>query len=465
MKNFLERKFKLSQNSTTAKREIYAGLTTFLAMSYSLFVNPTIISQGNQEIFDGVFFATCISAGLTTLLMAIWSNLPFALSAGMGLNGFFAFTIMPSVALLVGNPELDLVSQYQMALVVVMLSGLLFLSISSSPLREKIIDCIPKNLKIAISSGIGLFVCFIGLQQAGLVVANENTLLSLANLSDLSSGGSPILSFAGFLLLIVLIAKKVTGSTIITIIVVTILSYITGVSKIDEGFTFEMNSQFSNFLEVSFLKLDPVLLFSRKNFLECFLLLFSVVISFTMADLFDSIGTFIGIAENTKTENLLKKKDSDHIKKALNSDAIGSIIAALTGTSTVTTYVESTAGVAIGGRTGLCSCVTGILFLFSMFFAPFIALVPSCATAPALIYVGFWMMSNMRKINYVDLSEGVPAFLTIVMMPLSYSIANGIALGLISFVVIKVFLGRSEDVSSMTWVIAGLFLMQYVVPF
>lgn len=465
MKNFLEQRFQLTQNNTDVKREIYAGVTTFLAMSYSLFVNPAIISQGNQEIFDGVFFATCISAGIATLIMALWSNLPFALSSGMGLNAFFAFTIMPSLAVLVGNPDLDLVSQYQMALVVVMISGILFLWITSSSLREKILDSIPKNLKIAISAGIGLFVCFNGLQQAGLVVKNESTLLSLATLSDFSSSGSAILSFVGFLLLTVLIAKKVTGSALITIVVITILAYVTGTAKIEEGFSLEMNAQFSNFLQVSFLKLDPILIFSRSNFLECIILLFSLVISFTMVDLFDTIGTFIGIAESTNTENLLKKGDKKQVKNALNSDAVGSLVAAITGTSTVTTYVESTAGVAAGGRTGLCSSVTGILFLCSMFLAPFIALVPSCATAPALIYVGFWMLSDMRKINFIDLSEGVPAFLTIIMMPLSYSIANGIAFGLISFVVIKVFLGRSKDISYMTWVIAGLFLMQYVVPF
>lgn len=465
MNHFLEKKFQLSENNTNIKREIYAGVTTFLAMCYSIFVNPAIISQGNPEIFDGVFFATCISAGIATLIMALWSNLPFALSSGMGLNGFFAFTIMPSLAVLVGNPDLDLVSQYQMALVVVMISGFLFLGLTSCSLREKIMDSIPKNLKIAISSGIGLFVCFIGLQQAGLVIGNESTLLTLSTLSDFSSNGSAILSFFGFLLLTILIAKKVTGSALITILVITILAYITGTAKIEEGFSFEMTAQFSNFLQVSFLKLDPMLLFSRGNFLECILLLFSLVISFTMVDLFDSIGTFIGISESTNTENLLKKENTNQMKKALNSDAAGSLVAALTGTSTVTTYVESTAGVAVGGRTGLCSCVTGILFLCSMFLAPFIALVPSCATAPALIYVGFWMVSSVRKINFIDLSEGVPAFLTIIMMPLSYSIANGIAFGLISFVIIKVFLGRSKDVSSMTWVIAGLFLMQYVVPF
>lgn len=460
--NFFEKQFKITEKNSTLKTEVYAGLSTFFAMAYIIFVNPALLSYGNTQIFDGVFFATCLSAAIGTLLMAFLANLPFAQAPGMGLNALFAFTAMPTLAALAGNPEMDIVSQYQMALVLVLISGILFISITVLGLREQIILAIPANLKLAISSGIGLFICFLGMQNAGIIIGSDSTLVDLVAFSDYKGSMGAILAFGGLFLLAVLSSLKINGAVLISIVATTIASYLVGHSVPPDNFSVNIAGQFGNFLDVSFMKLDFATLFSGGNITATLTSLIVLIISMSLVDMFDSIGTFIGTAE--KANMLDEDGKMPGMKKALMCDAIATTAGAFLGTSTVTTYVESVSGVIEGGKTGMTSFTTGCMFIVALFFAPFIGLVPACATAPALMYVGYCMLTSVKKINFDDISEGLPAFLTIIMMPLSYSIANGIGFGLISYVVIKASIGRVHHIPMMTWVITALFLMKYIMP-
>lgn len=462
MTDKLEKQFHLKERGSNVKTEIYAGLTTFFAMAYIIFINPSMLSYGNEKIFDGVFFATCIASCIGTLLMAFLANLPFAQAPGMGLNAFFAFTTMPTLAVLAGNPEMDLVQQYQMALSLVLISGLFFICITLFGLREAIIEAIPANLKLAIGGGIGIFISFLGLQNAGIIVASESTLVDLVNFTDIANSMGAILAIFGLILLAVLSSLKINGAILITIMVTTVLSYAVGHSTLPTDFSMSIGSRVDNFLEVSFMKLDFSTLVSSGNLAASLSSIFVLVVSMSLVDLFDSIGTFIGTA--AKANMLDKTGKMPGMRKALLCDAIATTAGAFLGTSTVTTYVESASGVCEGGKTGLTSVVTGLMFLVALFFAPFIGLVPSCATAPALIYVGFLMLTSIGKVNFEDISEGLPAFLTIIMMPLTYSIANGIGFGLISYVLIKAATGKSHQVPLLTWGIVVLFVLKYVVP-
>lgn len=456
----LEKLFKIKQNNTTIKTEIYAGLTTFVTMSYVIFVNPAIISHGNEQIYNGVFFATCLSAGIGTLLMAFIANLPFAQAPGMGLNAFFAFTTMPSLALLVGNANLNIITQYQMALVTTFLSGVFFIFFTRYGLREQIINAIPMNLKLSMSTGIGLFISFLGLQSGGVVVDNQSTLVELANFSDFANHTDALLTLLGFVLLSILMHKKITGAVLITVLSVTVLSHIVGHSQLPSWTSFDISSQFSDFLDVSFLKLDFSFIFSSKSVITTISTLFFAIIAVSVSDIFDSVGTFIATTE--KADIIDENGNFPGFQRALLCDAIATTAGACLGTSTVTTYVESTAGVSAGGKTGMTSFTTGCLFLLAIFLAPFTGLIPSCATAPALIYVGFWMLSSIQKIDFDTIAEGIPAFITIVLMPLTYSISNGVGLGLISYVIIKTCAGSGEDITAPTWIMAALFLLKYV---
>ena len=458
----MEKLFRLKERGTTVKTEIFAGLTTFFAMAYIIFVNPSMISGGNQQIFDGVFFATCISATIGTLLMALLANLPFAQAPGMGLNALFAFTAMPTLAALAGNPDMDRVTQYQMALALVLISGFLFMLITAVGLREAIIDAIPQNIKLAIGGGIGIFICFLGLQNAGLVVASPDTLVDLVKFTDIGASKGALLAIFGLITIAVLSTLKIKGAILISIVATTVLSYITGFSAVPADFTVDFGGQAQNFIDVSLFKLDFATIFAGADIMSAITAVAVLVISFSMVDMFDSIGTFLGTASQAGLLDENGKMPS--MRKALMCDAIATTAGALLGTSTVTTYVESAAGIGEGGKTGLTSLVTAIMFVVALFFAPFIGLVPGCATAPALIYVGFLMLTSVVKVDFSDITEGLPAFLTVVMMPLSYSIANGIAFGIISYVLIKTLTGKVKEVKLCTWVVAALFLIKFFVP-
>lgn len=455
----MEKFFQLKDKGTSVKTEIFAGITTFFAMAYIIFVNPSIISLGNTSIANGVFFATCISAAIGTLLMAFLANLPFAQAPGMGLNAFFAFTVMGTLGRLAGTD--DLVTQYQMSLALVLISGLLFILITVIGLRQKIIEAIPRNIKLAISGGIGLFIAFLGLQNAGIVVKSDATLVDLAVFSNWETSRGAVVAVIGVIIIAVLYTLKIKGSILIGIVASTILAYITGAATWPQSFSLNFAAQAGDFVNVSLFKLDFGTLFAGSDLLQTIATIILLVLTFSMVDMFDSIGTFLGTAEQAGL--LDENGDMPKMKSALMADAVATTAGAFLGTSTVTTYVESAAGIGEGGKTGLTSVTTGVCFILALFIAPFVGLVPSCATAPALIYVGFLMISGITKMDFSDPSEALPGFLTITMMPLSYSIANGIAFGLISHVAIKAFTGKFKEIKIGTVILAALFIVKYFV--
>lgn len=461
----MQRYFSLDKHGTTVATEVIAGVTTFFAMAYILFVNPDLLSAGAgiigedaDKVRNGVFFATCIASFIGTALMALYAKIPFAQAPGMGLNAFFAFTVMVGYGY-----------AYRQALGIVFISGLLFLLITVTGLRASIVNCIPKNIKIAISAGIGLFLAFLGLQNAGIVVNNDATLVGLVNFTKI---GDPemrgavmaaILTVIGLIIISVLSALKVRGAILIGIAAATVIGIPMGVTALPSADTFQINfgQQFADFLEVSFFTFAGGLgsLFEGTGFAQALFALITLVISFSLVDMFDTIGTLLGTA---KRAGLLKEDGTmENMNKALLCDAVATTAGAMLGTSTVTTYVESAAGIGEGGRTGLTSLTTAVLFLVAIIFAPFVGLVPSAATAPALIYVGSLMIAAIREVEWDDMSEAVPAFLTVAMMPLTYSIANGIAFGLISYTLIKLFTGKARAIHPLCAVLAALFIARF----
>lgn len=460
----MEKFFKVKERNSTVRTEIIAGITTFFATAYIVLVNPDVISGGDQSIFNGVLFATCIGACIGTLLMAFIANIPFAQAPGMGLNAFFAFTAMPTIAALLGDPNLPLVERYQMALPLVFLSGVIFIVISLVGWREKIINGIPKNIKLSLCGGIGLFIAYLGLQNAGIIVPNQATQVSLIRFSEFTTNGHAIhgavLTLVGLFIIAALYAKHIKGGILIGIVATTVLAFVTGFTKMPDDFTFNLGQQASDFFHVSFLKLDFLGPFRNGNTLAVLGSLTALMLSFAMVNMFDSMGTIFGAARAAGMVN--DKGETEGLNKGLLSDAMGTAIGALLGTSTVTTVVESQAGIGEGGRTGLTSLVTGILFLVALLLAPFMVLIPSVATAPALIFVGCLMMSSLKEIDFDDASEALPAFLTIIMMPLTYSIANGIAFGLISYVAIKLLIGKWREIKLPTAIVSLLFILQFI---
>lgn len=427
----MEKLFKLKEHGTTVRTEIVAGITTFMTMAYILAVNPGILSAAGLPA-GGVFTATALASFIAIVLMALLANLPIALAPGMGLNAFFAF----SVVLGMGYP-------WQLALTAVFLEGIVFILMSFFNIREAIVASIPKNIKNAVSVGIGLFIAFIGLQNAGIIVKNDTTLVSLGNITS----GPALLAIIGLLFTGILLAYKVKGALLIGIIATTILGIPFGVTKMPE-----------NFSPVS----SPAapLLF-QFQFDKVFTLDFFIVFfTFLFVDIFDTIGTLVGV---TTQAGLINKDGTiPKVKQALLADAVGTVAGACLGTSTVTSYVESASGVAEGGRTGLTSLTTGVLFLISLFFAPIFLLVPGAATAPALIIVGLFMMAPIKEIELGDYTEAIPAYLTILMMPLTYSIAEGLVFGMISYVVIKAFAGKLKDIPVVTWIVALFFILKHI---
>lgn len=429
----LERTFKLEENKTNVKTEIIAGITSFMTMAYILIVNPLTLSEAGMD-FGGVFTATAVSAVVATLVMAFYANYPFVLAPGMGLNAFFAYSVV-----------LGMGYSWEFALTAVFLEGIIFILLSFFNVREAIVKAIPMSLKNAVSVGIGLFIAFIGLVNAG-IVGEGGAILELGNMTS----GTSIVAVVGIIITGVLLVKNVKGALLIGILASTIISLPLGVTQLPEGLKFI--SLPPSLSSVAF-KLD----FSNIFTIDMVIILFT----FLFVDMFDTIGTLVGVA--SKAEMLDEDGNLPKAKQALLADAIGTTVGALLGTSTVTTYVESASGVAEGGRTGLTALSAAGMFALSLFLSPIFIMIPAAATAPALILVGLFMLSPIKKIDLDDYTEAIPAFLTIIMMPLAYSIADGIAFGMISYVLLKVLAGKAKQVSPIMYILAALFILKFVV--
>ena len=451
----LNKVFKLKENNTNVKTEITAGITTFMTMAYILAVNPSILGEAGMDT-TAVLLATCLASFIGTACMALMANMPFALSAGMGLNAFLTYTVVIGFGY-----------SWQVALLAVFIEGIIFIILSLTNVREAIFNAIPLSLKHGVSVGIGLFIAFIGLQNAGLSVANSSTLVSVVSFTDefSTSGISALLAIIGTFITAVLYIKRVKGSILIGILATWILGIICQlagvyVPNVEAGYY----SLIPTFAMTDFSKLG-------ETFGQCFNVDFSnvgifnfiiVVFSFLFVDLFDTLGTLIGVS--AKAGMLDKDGRLPKIKPALLADAIATTAGAVLGTSTTTTFVESSAGVAEGGRTGLTAMTTAFLFLISMFFAPVFTAIPSFATAPALIIVGFLMFSNIKEIKMSDekYTSAIPAYLCIIAMPLFYSISEGISIGVISYVIINLICGNAKKINPIMYVLAVLFILKYI---
>ncbi len=426
----LEKLFKLKSHGTNVRTEILAGISTFLTMAYIIAVNPDILSQTGMP-FDAVFVATCIAAALGSAVMGLWANYPVALAPGMGLNAFFTFGVVFGMG-----------QSWEVALGCVFWSGIIFVLLSVFKIREWIINAIPSSLKTGISVGIGLFLAIIGLQNAGVVVDNPATLVGLGNVSSIPV----ILTFVGFVLITALHHRKVTGSVIIGMAVVTIIGAFFGLVE------FKGVIKAPTGLSATFFKLDIM------GALEAGL--YAVIFAFLFVDLFDTSGTLVAVAQ--KGDLLDKDGKLPRLGRALLADSTASVAGSLLGTSTTTSYIESGAGIAVGGRTGLTAVTTAVLFLLALFFSPLAQMIPSFATSAALIFVAVLMISAISNVHWDDLTESAPVVVTAVMMPLTYSIAEGIALGFITFAAVKLLAGKAKEVNVSVYVIAGLSLLKYI---
>ncbi|SEQ75698.1 putative MFS transporter, AGZA family, xanthine/uracil permease [Treponema bryantii] len=440
----MEKFFKLQERGTTVSKELVGGITTFLAMAYILAVNPSILSASGMS-WGAVFTATALSAAIATLVMAFCANLPVALAPGLGLNAFFTYTVV-----------LGMGCSYQLALTAVLLEGILFIILSLCGVREAIIKSIPEGLKKAVAVGIGLFIAIIGLANAGIVSTETGTLIGYVNF-DMANKAA-IVAIIGLILTIVLYTLKVPGAILIGIIITTIIGIPFGVTTIPENFKPFSAPSAPHFFAFDFkgIVCTPAGKFSFAVLGQFFVIFFT----FLFTDLFDTIGTLLGVAEqgNLKDEN----GEVQNVKGALMADAVGTAVGACLGTSTVTSFVESSSGVAAGARTGLASVTTGVLFLLSLFLSPLFFLIPSAATAPALIFVGYLMMKSVVDIKFDDPTEGIPAFITIMTMPFSYSIAKGIQWGIISYVIAKCAGKKVKDIPVVTWILAAIFLADII---
>lgn len=453
----LERVFKLRENHTNAKTEIMAGITTFMTMAYILAVNPSILSATGMDA-NAILIATSLSAFIGTALMALLANYPFALAPGMGLNAYFAYTVV-----------LKMGYTWQLALMAVFAEGIIFILLSLTNVREALFNAIPITLKSAVSVGIGLFIAFVGLQNAKLIVNSDSTLLTYQSFKGEtfhSVGIGAILALIGVLIIAIMLVKKVKGAILYGILITWVLGILCEVcglyipdaeagmySVIPTSFiSFDFSALGQTFGQV--FKVD----FSGLNLLD----FFAVMFAFLFVDLFDTLGTLIGVA--SKADMLDENGRLPRIKGALMADAVATSVGAVLGTSTTTTYVESASGVTEGGRTGLTAMTTGVLFLLAVIFSPLFLTIPSFATAPALIIVGFYMLGAVAKIDFDDLSDAIPAFLTIVAMPLAYSISEGIAIGVISWTLLNLITGKAREkkISPLMYVLTVLFILKYV---
>ena len=449
----LEKFFQLKENKTNVKTEVIAGITTFMTMAYILAVNPSILSASGMDK-NAILMATALAAFIGTLAMALLANYPFALAPGLGLNAYFAYTVCGEMGY-----------SWQIALFAVFVEGLIFIVLSLTNIREAIFNAIPLQLKKGVSVGIGLFVAFIGLQGANIVANSDSTLVTVVDFrTDFSTVGiGALLAIIGTFIIAILYVKKVKGSILIGILATWVLGMIceaTGIYTVDVE-----NGFYSLFPAWSTFDLGAI----GSTFGQCFkadfgaikILDFVVIIfAFLFVDIFDTLGTLIGVAN--KADMLDEEGKLPRIKQALLADAIATSAGAVLGTSTTTTFVESSAGVSEGGRTGLSSVVTGLLFLVSIFLAPVFCAIPSFATAPALIFVGFLMVTAVAEINFDDLTEAIPAYLCLIAMPLLYSISEGIAFGVIAYVVVNLVTGKAKKITPLMYILAVLFILKYI---
>ena len=429
----MEKFFKLKENNTDAKTEFIAGLTTFMTMAYILIVNPSILSAAGMDQ-GAVFTATALSAVIATLIMGLYAKLPFAQAPGMGLNAFFAYKIV-----------IQMGYSFEFALTAVLLEGIIFILLTIFNVREAIVDSIPKGIKNAISVGIGLLISLIGLEGAGIVVHTDGgTIVSLGNIVS----GSGLLAIIGLLITSVLIAKNVKGALFIGMIITAIIGIPMGITPMPSKIISMPPS-----IAPTFFKFDFHNIFSLDMVIALFTLLFM--------DMFDTIGTLVGVA--TKAKMLDKNGKVPNIKKALFSDAVGTTLGAFLGTSTVSTFVESASGVAEGGRTGLTAVSTAFMFFLALFFAPLFAIITPAVTASALVLVGLFMIEPIKEIDLHDFTEAIPAFLTIIMMPFAYSISDGIVFGVISYIILKLFTGKRKEISLTTVILGLVFLLKFLI--
>ena len=431
MKKTLEQIFKLKDNNTTIAKEFLAGFTTFVTMAYIIFVNPQMMAASGMDL-GASFVGTCIAASIACFAMGFYSNWPVGLAPGMGLNAFFTYTVVGEMGY-----------SWEVALGAVFLAGILFVIISVTPLRQWMLNSIPMNLRIAMGAGVGLFVGFIGLKTGGLIIQNDATFLSLGNLKNIET----LLAAIGFLLILILAIRKMTGAIIIGVLGITIIAFLLGLIEFNGIVSSPPN------LSPIFIKLDIL------GALD--LAMISIIISFLFVNLFDTAGTLLGVASRA---NLIE--DSGKIKyldRALKADSSASVAGSLFGCSPVTSYVESSAGVEAGGRTGLTAITVGLFFLMAIFFSPLASMVPSYATAGALIYVAILMLSGMEKLDWSDNTELLPALIMIIMIPLTFSIANGIALGFISYVFLKLAARKMSDISLGAWFLFIIFLLKFLI--
>ena len=450
MENF----FKLKEHGTDVKTEVIAGLTTFMTMAYILAVNPSILGATGMDT-GAIFTATALASAIGSFCMALFANLPFVLSAGMGLNAYFAYTVV-----------LGMGYSWEVALTAVFVEGIIFIILSLTNVREAIFNAIPASLKVAVSVGIGLFITFIGLQNAHIVV-DGSTLVGLFSFNGSvkagtfqSEGITVVLALIGLLITAFLVIKNVKGNILLGILITWVL-----------GIICQLTGLYVPNAEAGFYSLIPSGIISapasvaptlfKMDFSAIASLNFVVVVfAFLFVDIFDTLGTLIGCA--TKANMLDKEGKLPGIKGALMADAVGTTVGACLGTSTITTFVESSSGIAEGGRTGLTSIVSGLLFILALFFSPIFLAIPSFATAPALIVVGFFMMQSVAKINWSDMLEAIPAFICIFVMPFMYSISEGISFGVISFVVLNAVAGKAKKITPLMWVLAVLFILKYI---
>lgn len=428
----LQKIFGFNKQTMNLRTEIIAGITTFLTMSYILAVNPAMLSTTGMDK-GAIFTATALAAAIATLLLAWMAKLPFAQAPGMGLNAFFAFTLVQGMGY-----------SWETALAAMFVEGLIFILITLLNVREIILNSIPVNLRHAISAGIGMFIAFIGLKNAGIIESNPSTFVALGHFTPIS-----LLAIFGILLSAVLLIKKVKGALFYSILLCTIVGIPLGVTDIPENF---IPVSMPHSIAPTFCKFD----------FEGFFTLDMAIIIFTLLfmNIFDTLGTLVGLA--TKTGIMDKNGHIPHVKEAMMSDAIGTTISSMLGSSTVTTYVESASGIAEGGRSGVTSLITGLLFILALFFAPAFLLIPGAATTGAFVLVGVFMMDSIGKINLSDISEALPAFVTIIMMVLTYSIANGIILGLLCYVLLKLFCGKYKQITLTMYILVILFIIDLI---
>jgi adenine/guanine/hypoxanthine permease len=425
----IDRYFKLSENNTSVRQELLGGVTTFVTMAYVVAVNPQILSQAGMPA-DGVLFATCISAAVATLIMGLYANYPIALAPGMSLNAYFAYSVCLAMHV-----------SWRAALAIVFFSGVLFLILTVSRIREQIVNGIPECLKHSTAAGIGMFIAFLGMKNAKLIVANSVTAVGIGSFADKQVQTACF----GLVLTLVLMARRIHGAILIGIIGTTLLGMFRGISSWPSGF-FAMPHPSSTFLQLDFRGA------LHLGFLE-------LVFAFLFVDLFDNVGTLVGVCEQA---GFVKNGRIPRVGRILLADSVGTIFGAVTGTSTVTSYIESAAGVAAGARTGLSNLAVAALFLLAMFCSPLAAAIPAYATAPALILVGVLMSQSLAQIKWDDFSEALPAFITMLVTPLSFSIATGLSLGLISYTVMKVAAGKLAEINVLIWILTILFILRYV---